>query len=51
MWDLSLLGAGLLVAAHGFLSSCGVWDFFLFSGCGARVPEHVGSVVCGMQAL
>ena len=24
---------------------------FLFSSCGRRTPEHVGSVVCGTQAL
>ena len=37
----SFVGArGLFVAMHGLLSSCGV-----------RVPERVGSVVCGMWAL
>ena len=24
---------------------------FLFSSCGMRAPEHVGSVVCGPRAL
>ena len=31
---------GLFVVVHGLLSSCGM-----------QVPEPMGSVVCGMQAL
>ena len=47
---VSVAARGIFVEACGLLSSCGV-RVFLFSSCGARVPEHVGSVVCGTWAL
>ena len=53
----------LFLTASG--RSCGTWALrcgtraslqlwradFLFSSCGAQVPEHVGSIVCGMRPL
>ena len=49
MWDISLWHAGSLLRCTGFslVVACG----FSLSSCGVQAPGHVGSVVCGTQAL
>ena len=47
---LSLWCAGCLLRRAGF-SLAVACRFFLFSSCGSQAPGHVGSVVCGTQAL
>ena len=39
--------------AGSFVAACRLFVvvFGLLSSCGVRGPEHVGSVVCGTQAL
>ena len=46
------LCCGVRVSCCGAWASLQLWRVgFLFSSCGTRVPECMGSVVCGTQAL
>ena len=49
---VSGFSCGTQVLCCGLLASLQLWHVgFLFSSCGVQAPEHVGSVVCSMQAL
>ena len=55
-WVL-VVACGIFVEARGIFC-CSAWASlqfwrvgFLFSSCGVKAPEHVGSVVCGTPSL